>query len=156
MEGGAQEDEEVVHLQSVVELAAGTAREKATAAASPSAGGKHDAQPSLARVPSRCAVVWIKTRVDWSGLGWAKNQYRSCQMQFLGQQESSSTRGLEFARRGDSAGFHVVPPVPKRGLIEEFPAGNRGSGPRCHPYPRSDVLTKQAVAPTSPSILVEM
>jgi hypothetical protein len=116
MEGGAQEDEEVVHLQSVVEIAAGTTREKATVAASPSAGGKRDAQPFLARVPSRCAVVWIKTRVDRSGLGWAKNQYRSCQMQFLGQQESSSTRGLEFARRGDSAGFHVVPPVPKRGL----------------------------------------
>jgi hypothetical protein len=113
MEGGAQEDEEVVHLQSVVEIAAGTTREKATVAASPSAGGKRDAQPFLARVPSRCAVVWIKTRVDRSGLGWAKNQYRSCQMQFLGQQESSSTRGLEFARRGDSAGFHVVPPVPK-------------------------------------------
>jgi hypothetical protein len=37
-------------------------------------------------------------------------------MRFLGQQESSSTRGLEFARHWDSAGFHVVPPVPKQGL----------------------------------------
>jgi hypothetical protein len=63
MEGGVQEDEEVVHLQSVVELAAGTAREKATAAASPSAVGKRECCPSVRWCGSK--LEWIE--VDWGG-----------------------------------------------------------------------------------------
>jgi hypothetical protein len=66
-------------------------------------------------------MVWIKTQVDRSGLRWAKNQYRSCQMQFLGQQGSLSTRGLESARRGDSTG------IPRRSPL--YPNEAEGGSP---------------------------